>query len=60
MEKTIFPEASLIQGFHEIPALGLELPVGPGLGASRQDKISGSGVCLGSCRPASCISINVA
>ena len=34
MEKTIFPEASLIQGFHEIPALGLELPVGPGLGAS--------------------------
>lgn len=60
MEKTIFPEASLIQGFHEIPALGLELPVGPCLGASRQGKISGNGVCLGSCRPASCISINVA
>lgn len=32
VEKTVFPSASLIQGFHRIPALGLELPVGPGLG----------------------------
>ena len=34
-EKTISPEASLLGDFHEIPALGLELPVGPSPAASR-------------------------
>lgn len=38
VEKTVFPSASLIQGFHRVPALGLELPMGPGLGLPGRER----------------------
>ena len=42
------------------PSTGSGTACGAWPWASRQGKISGSGVCLGSCRPASCTSVSVA
>lgn len=54
-EKTISPEASLLQDFHEIPALGLELPVWLSPGAARSGRdlrslgLSGKPLACASC-----------